>query len=75
MLKIIFLFIVSILLTTNAYSYIGPGVAIGALFGTIGIVIGIIISILFLLYSPIKKLYLKFFKKKQNLKTKKIDKL
>ena len=47
MLKIIFLFIVSILLTTNAYSYIGPGVAIGALFGTIGIVIGIIISILF----------------------------
>lgn len=56
------IFFLLIFNTSNANAYIGPGVAIGALFGSIGIVIGLIITLIYLLYYPLKKLYLKYHK-------------
>jgi hypothetical protein len=67
--------LILIITTSNAKAYIGPGVAIGALFGTIGIVIGAVVTVIYLLYSPLKKLYLRYFKNnihnKESSKTKK----
>ena len=58
----IFIFVILFFLSFEAYAYIGPGMAAGAL----AAVIGFILSIFILIFSIIYFLFKVFFKPKKN---------
>ena len=56
--------ILALLFTTNSYAYLGPGLAIGAVYVVLAIVGAIFVAIIGAIYIPIKR----FFKKKKKRK-------
>ena len=63
-----FLFLVVFSITPQiAFAYIGPGLALGTIVLTLGIVVVLLLAILAILYYPIKKM-LKNIKLKKNKK-------
>ena len=68
MVKLIFLILIFLNLTTPSNAYLGPGIGGGILLATLGIVVAIIASIVGLIWFPLKKI---FNKKKE--KKKKVD--
>ncbi len=64
--------IINIFFISNAYAYIGPGMAAGAIAVILGIVGAILVALFTVLYYPIKKTIQKLKKnKQQNQDTKK----
>ena len=53
--------------STEAHAYIGPGLALGAIVLTIGIVVLLLLAMIAILYYPIKKMI-------KNIKLKKLKK-
>ena len=60
------IFVISIL-TTPAYTYIGPGMGVGIIVTTFGVIVAIIVALLGIIYFPIKRL---LKKRKENKKNK-----
>tara|TARA_B100000767_G_C19535953_1_gene438651 strand:- start:179 stop:400 length:222 start_codon:yes stop_codon:yes gene_type:complete len=54
----------------SAESYIGPGMSGGAIIAVLGFVIAIFAALFGLVYFPIKRIFLKVFKKEKNKKKK-----
>ena len=59
------IFVISIL-TTPAYTYIGPGMGVGIIVTTFGVIVAIIVALLGIIYFPIKRLLKKRKQKKTN---------
>ena len=66
-MKIFFIFF--LLLSCNAFAYIGPGMGSGVIAAIIGILAALIISIFGIFYFPIKRI----IKKRKSHKKRKID--
>lgn len=67
--KISIIIIFSLLLTSNSFAYLGPGIGGGVIAATIGIIFAIVAFIFGILWFPIKRLINKYKKDKE----KKID--
>ena len=67
--KISIIIIFSLLLTSNSFAYLGPGIGGGVIAATIGIIFAIVAFIFGILWFPIKCLIKKYKKNKE----KKID--
>ncbi len=63
----IILFLILLILPSNAHAYLGPGMGIGAIIAVLGVILSIILALFGIIYYPIKKLknYIKNKKKKQ----------
>ena len=57
MVKLIFLILIFLNLTTPSNAYLGPGIGGGILLATLGIVVAIIASIVGLIWFPLKKIF------------------
>jgi hypothetical protein len=65
MSKILILSVLIIFLLPNiSFAYIGPGIAIGSVLLSLGVVLFLIFLIVAIIYYPLKKIYLKYKKKK-----------
>ena len=67
MKKISFLFFltISLLIPHDVFAYIGPGVALGTILVTLGIVVSLLIGLFSVIYYPIKRLLKKIKSKKK----------
>tara|TARA_B100000401_G_C52158223_1_gene417442 strand:- start:87 stop:305 length:219 start_codon:yes stop_codon:yes gene_type:complete len=72
MLKLIFCLFVFCLITTSAFAYIGPGVGIGAIAATLGVIVAIFAALFGLIWFPVKRL-LKKRKEKIDQQQNKVD--
>jgi hypothetical protein len=70
MFKLVFSSIIFCLITTSSFAYLGPGVGLGVIAATIGIIIAIFAALFGLIWFPLKRL-LKIIKKKRH--NKKVD--
>lgn len=63
----IILFLILLILPSNAHAYLGPGMGIGAIIAVLGVILSIILVLFGIIYYPVKKLknYIKNKKKKQ----------
>ena len=69
MKKISFLFFltISLLISHDAFAYIGPGLALSTILVTLGIVVSLLLGLFSVIYYPLKRL-LKKIKSKKKIK-------
>ena len=72
MLKLIFCLFVFCLIATSSFAYIGPGVGIGAIAATLGVIVAIFAALFGLIWFPVKRL-LKKRKEKIDQQQNKVD--
>ena len=62
--KILILFVLITFLIPNIlFAYIGPGIAIGTVLISLGVILFLIFLIIAIIYYPLKRIYLKYKKK------------
>ena len=71
MLKFILTIFLLFFFTNPSFSYLGPGVGVGIIAATLGVIIAILAAIFGLIWFPIKKMLIK--KKSNKNHKKKID--
>ena len=59
MFKLIFILFVFCIITTSSFAYIGPGVGIGAIAATLGVIVAIFAALFGLIWFPVKRVVIK----------------
>ena len=72
MYKLILTISIFFFATNSSYAYLGPGVGVGIIAATLGVVVAIFAALFGLIWFPLKKL-IKKRKEKQNNKKEEID--